>query len=1067
MKCLTLFSFFAILLLCACNNDRLAKDFANPSDDQRVGCYWYWIDKTISKEGVIADLHAMKKAGITRAYIGLTGGGDELPFMSEQWWELIHTALKTASNLNIEIGIFNCPGWSQSGGPWIDNSKSMRYLAAVQRNVTGPSKFSEIIPIEQNLFTDISDISWGDEAYQCSPKDFVDFKTLAFPINREANANLFHSNGAKLRLSNNITRTNDNHYKLPQNQEATITLTLPQPKPAQALTIFLDGIIRTNAVLQAKKGSDFINLKSFSIDRTDNGLARGFKPNSPVAISFPLTTSDEYRLVFSNANEAGVLTDFSLTHAPIVERFPEKTFAKMFNSLAPPWNAFMWDELPNNPLLSINPDEVLDISEHLNSNGTLTWDVPEGDWVILRTGMVPTGIQNSPSPKGGAGLEVDKLSANATEYHHDQYIGAIIKRIPPQDRTTFKINVLDSYEKGGQNITDSFISVFKDRYGYDPTPWLPAYYGFPIGSPQLADRFLWDMRRLVADRIAHQYVQTMKDKSHADGLTTWLENYGSWGFAGEFLQYGGVSDEVAGEFWVGYMSGIGEPENRCATSCAHTYGKSKVWAEAFTGGGDHYSYFPANIKQRGDWAFSTGINAFILHVFIQQQADNAFPGTDAWYNIQFNRKNTWFQQLDLFTDYIRRSGFMLQQGLNVADVAYFIGEDAPKMSGLPQPATPIGYQYDHINAEVLLKANVVNGKLTLPHGTQYAILCLPPQETMRPNLAAKILHLAQQGAHIICNTMPERSPSMENFPQADKQVQEMADALKPLVHNDTSLVAVFNNLNIPPDFQVDNNAPVLFTHRQDGNTDIYFVTNQSDNQITFNAEFRVTGKQPELWDAISGDNRPLTSFAFNKLTTTVPLQLEPSGSAFIVFRNKTNKSSQQLNVESNFPTPLTLTEINSPWSVTFNSDNIHRGPTQPVTFNSLTDWTINSDPNIKFYSGSAVYNTSFNFNPTQHKSGNIFLELGKVGVMAKVKLNDIYVGGVWTYPYRIDVTNHLINGDNKLEIEVVNTWTNRIIGDRNLPDNERGLTLGRGPGANAKLLPSGLLENAKLISINY
>ncbi|MDR1339694.1 MAG: glycoside hydrolase family 2, partial [Prevotellaceae bacterium] len=633
----------AIMLLTSGVKDNMAADplesgFANPPGDQRVGCYWYWIDEKITKEGVIADLHAMKKAGITRAYIGLTGGGSDVKFMSEQWWEVIHTAMKTATELDIEIGMFNSPGWSQSGGPWIKPSQSMRYLSHVKRTVTGPKRFSEKIPFSGEQVTDVGRIVWGHENYQGKPEDFQDVKVLAFPLKPANTKNWFEAAGAKVSFSSNVTESKF-PIKLPHGNESSITLTLPKAVSAQGLLIQIDGAFYSQGELQAKAGGKFTTVKKFNMDRTDEGLSRGFHPFSPFAISFPETEASEFRIVFRNTNEQSAVTGISLTEAPVIERYPEKTFAKMFNSLAPPWDAFMWGRETADASLSVDPRNVLDISDKLAADGTLVWDVPAGDWVILRTGMMPTGMQNAPAPEGGAGPEIDKLSYRLTQYHFDAYLGEILRRIPAADRRSWKLNIMDSYEKGGQNFTDNFIEIFRQRYGYDPVPYLPAYFGYPVGSPELSDRFLWDMRRLVADRIAYEYARALADRSHENGQTTWFENYGSWGFAGEFLQYGGQADEVAGEFWT--TDFIGDAEIRCAASCAHTYGKTKVWAEALTSGRGHYTYHPGNLKRRADWALAEGINAFILHVYIQQQDDNVYPGVDAWYNIQFNRKNTW------------------------------------------------------------------------------------------------------------------------------------------------------------------------------------------------------------------------------------------------------------------------------------------------------------------------------------------------------------------------------------------------------------------------------------------
>ncbi|MDR3267688.1 MAG: glycoside hydrolase family 2, partial [Tannerella sp.] len=563
--------------------------------------------------------------------------------------------------------------------------------------------------------------------------------------------------------------------------------------------------------------------------------------------------------------------------------------------------------------------------------------------------------------------------------------------------------------------------------------------------------------------------------------TTWLENYGTWGYAGEFLQYGGQSDEVAGEFWTGILSEIGEPEIRCATSAAHTYGKSKVWAEAFTSADGNYQRHPASIKQLGDWAFAEGINAYILHVNIQQQSDGKFPGNDAWYSIEFNRKNTWFSQADLFTTYARRCGFMLQQGLDVADVAYYIGEDAPKMGGVTNPPIPKGYHYDHINAEALLRdATVKDGKLTLPHGTSYRALVLPPQETMRPEVLQKIMQLVNDGATVIGNP-PERSPSLENYPAADKQVQELAAALwgetpekqhaygKGKIFTNTSPEEIFQMLNLLPDFQADEKAPVFYTHRKTADADIYFITNQSDKRIQLTPQFRVSGKQPELWEPVTAERWLLPAFVQNDATTAVPLQLEPSGSVFVVFRKpgKPKVTTQGVAaLQVNFPEPEVVSEVKSPWTVTFESDAVKRGPAQPVTFTELTDWSKNDNEQIRYFSGAAVYKTTVEGSTIQKvKNSTIWLDLGKVGVMAKVKVNGEYAGGVWTYPYRVEITPFVKAGQNEIEVETVNTWANRIIGDKMLPEAERKLHLSGIANRASVIQESGLLGPVKIIAV--
>ncbi|HET8829044.1 MAG TPA: glycoside hydrolase family 2, partial [Pelobium sp.] len=239
-----------------------------------------------------------------------------------------------------------------------------------------------------------------------------------------------------------------------------------------------------------------------------------------------------------------------------------------------------------------------------------------------------------------------------------------------------------------------------------------------------------------------------------------------------------------------------------------------------------------------------------------------------------------------------------------------------------------------------------------------------------------------------------------------------------------------------------------------------FLSNQSSESINILPKFRISDKQPELWNPVNGDRRNLNQFSIENSTTTVPLTLAPLQSVFIVFRNDATPATADA---VNFPLPKVLQTLNTPWTVTFDSE--FRGPEKPVVFNQLIDWTKSTDENIKFYSGSATYRNSFT--AEKPKTGERFvLNLGDVKVMAKVKLNGKYVGGVWSAPWQVDVTNFLIPGKNEVEIDVVNTWVNRLIGDSKLPVPERKtFTLVNPYKANSPLEPSGLKGPVKLLSI--
>jgi hypothetical protein len=1047
----------ALLLIYGCKSNDFSvieRGFVSPPDNVRTAVYWYWINDNISKEGVVKDLHAMKQAGINRAFIGNIGkqgaSYGNIKIFSDEWWDVLHTALKTATELDIEIGIFNSPGWSQSGGPWIKPEQAMRYLASSETRVKGLQKLT--LKLAQPT------------------ESFQDVKTLAFPVEQDYQENLFQLPGAKTVLSDNKIITQEGKYLLPKDVDSYIGIILPQAATARSLTIYPGSKINADCELQAKEGDTFRTVKKFNANRTNAALRVGFEPYAPVVVSFPDVTAVEFRLVFSNTLDGSNIKSVVLSSAPLVERYPEKSFAKMLQTPLPYWHDYLWDAQTDDPAASIDPKQVRDISQYLASDGTLTWDVPEGEWLIMRFGMAPTGMTNAPTSPEGTGLEVDKMSKQHVTAHFDGYLGEIIRRIPAADRKSWKVIVADSYEASSQNFTDGMLDEFRQRYGYDPVPFLPVFKGHVVGSPDLSDRFLWDVRRLVADKLSYDYVGGLRDVGHQYGLTTWLENYGHWGFIGEFLQYGGQSDEIGGEFWC--EGDLGDIENRAASSCAHIYGKTKVWAESLTSSGNSYGRYPKMLKRRLDWSFTEGINSTLLHVNIQQPDEINYPGINAWFGVEFNRKNTWFSQMDLFTQYIKRCNFMLQQGLDVADVAYYIGDDTPKMTGVRDPELPGGYSFDYINNEVIIRdLSVKDGRLTLPHGTSYRLLVLPKLETMRPEVLQKIEQLVADGA-VVLGLPPNRSPSMQGYPEADKQVQVLAAKMwgdlsvkqraygKGTILTDMTMKEAFDLLNIVPDCRFADGDPALYAHRTVNGSDIYFISNQSENTIRISPQFRVSGKQPELWNSADGSIRPLSAFVQDGEITSVPLQLEPLESVFVVFRKEGKPSAT--NLEANYPNLQVVATIDSPWEVRFESDEIRRGPSEPVTFISLQDWSKHEDERIRYYSGTAVYKNHITVG-LPDKSRTVFLDLGNLTAMAKVKINGQYADGVWTAPYRVNISKYLVEGDNVIEVEVVNTWVNRMIGDLRLPVEERHVSPQNNTWrADSPLQPSGLLGPVKL-----
>ena len=417
--------------------DVLQKKFTETPKEQPLAVYW--LDGNISEEGVVKDLQAMKQVGINRVQIGMIGDGQGAPrgpvrMFTDEWWQIMHTMFKTAAELDIEVGLFNCPGWSQSGGPWVKPEQSMRYLAAVNETVQGPAKFNGKLP------------SLG--------KDAQDVRVLAYPAK---------GLGAMTIVADKVK--NQNVVELSGNEIIT----------ARSLVLHLVDEGEGDMELAVRKGDEWVTVDKYYLDRSNTNPNVGFIPLAPYVFSLPGVEGSEFRVTLG---EKGFIGKIEISEKPQVEFFAEKTLGKMYPYPLPMWDDYLWRNQPEyNSTDMLQATQVIDITSHMTPDGKLTWDVPEGTWVISRTGMLTTGVECSPAPKEGRGLETDKMSKEHIRTHFDNYLGKIIERIPAQDRKTFKIVVEDSYETGGQNWTDNMIEAFKEAYGYDPVPYIPALSG--------------------------------------------------------------------------------------------------------------------------------------------------------------------------------------------------------------------------------------------------------------------------------------------------------------------------------------------------------------------------------------------------------------------------------------------------------------------------------------------------------------------------------------------------------------------------------------------------------------
>jgi hypothetical protein len=1012
----------------------IEKNFKNPPESTKPWVYWYWISSHITKEGITKDLEAMHEAGIGEAFIANVNDAavkpGNVPVLSEYWWECMEHAIREAGRIGIKIGMFNCPGWSMSGGPWVGADKTMRYLVSSEIQVKG----SQSLKIQ----------------LETPKKEFQQVVVQAFQTPKNENHNV--SKGLKTITSSPklpnpewmFDGKKDSYFSI-TSYPVTIEITLEKPEEVRSIRL-----IPAEVPMHAYYELQYLDRNNYwrsifrdKIDRQIIEQMGGPMRFGDISESFEVVKSKQFRIIFTDGgpllpwiklseNKAlGCISEIELSGKALVSHYNEKQLGKMSPTPFISWDTYMWPKSaePETKDMNIDHTKVLNITDKVDVNGVLTWDVPEGDWTIVRTGMTPTGSKNHPVTPECEGYEIDKMNKAHTKYHFDNFVGEILRRMPAADRKALTHVVMDSYEQGPQNWTDDMTARFIAAYGYDPTPWLPVLTGRVVDSAEKSDRFLWDLRRLVATLISTEYVSGLREKANENGLRLWCENYG-FGYPGESLMYGGASDDISGEFW-NTAPDIGPAECRIASSCANIYGKKTTSAEAFTSHQNH-SNMPRDLKSLGDWSFTQGINHFVFHLYIHQPYDTP-PGVNAWFGTDFNRNSTWFIKAKPYYDYVRRSSALLQSGLHVADMLYFLGEDTPKQSAELKPAPPAGTDYDLINAEVLLRdAYVKEGKIVLKSGISYNVLVLPGQSTMRPEVLQKISQLVNDGA-VVIGPKPTQSPSLANNAIADNQIKDIAAKLwgtidgikitenrfgKGRMFYGITLEDVFSRMNLKTDVVLPEQFNYI--HRKDGDSDIYFITNQSQQIFKGEIGFNISGMQPELWDAVTGETRILPEFTERNGYTFIPLQFNETDAWFIVFRNKIS----QKNSGQNFVEKVPVQTIEGSWMVSF--DKSMDAPAK-VEFKTLSDWATNENKNIQYYGGTATYSKTFEFTGDVSKSYSI--NLGRVEKLAAIRINGESLGTVWCYPYRLNITAKLKKGKNTIEVDITNPWWNRIVGD--------------------------------------
>lgn len=555
---------------------------------------------------------------------------------------------------------------------------------------------------------------------------------------------------------------------------------------------------------------------------------------------------------------------------------------------------------------TIAREQIIDLTSKMDVNGKLTWEAPllkgspSVEWTVIRFGHTFTGARSHPAPATGAGPESDKLSKEGIEANYSGMIGKLAKDAGPLTGKSFTTTHVDSWEVGAQNWTPKMREEFKRLRGYDMMSYMPVLTGRIVDNPEISERFLRDLRQTISDLLVENYIGHLRNLANKDGLRLSMESYST---PANDLDVANNIQEPISEFWWPNGGGFFWTQKAMA-SVAHVNGLSVVGAEAFTAGGDErWLAHPATIKALGDRAFCEGINRFIVHRYAMQPwVEDRRPGmTMGPWGLHYERTQTWWEDSKAWHQYVARCQYMLRQGRFVADILSLQSEEPMQRF---QNLKLSGYDYDGISPQAFLKdVTVKDGVLELPSGMKYRLLVLPEVKEMTPQMLEKIKNLVEAGA-IILGKPPVSAPGLSGYPESDKQVKSLVTQLwgfanetdrkvgKGRVFNTKSPLEVLTAMGIQPDFSA--NQPMRYIHRTMDDKEIFFVANSDWKSVNTVCKFRVSGMKPEAWNPETGQMVPISAFEESDGCTLIPMELEPSGSTFIVFKKGKIKASEQI-----------------------------------------------------------------------------------------------------------------------------------------------------------------------------
>lgn len=773
---------------------------------------------------------------------------------------------------------------------------------------------------------------------------------------------------------------------------------------------------------------------------------------------------------------------------------------------------------------TLDTARIINLSEFFDvRNSILDCQLPEGEWEIYRYVCSNSGEPLMLPSANSHGPIIDHFDSVATETHFMFFINTLKPLLGDFSKTALKSFYLASYEARGSVWTSSLPAEFRKRIGYDIYKFIPGLANSELFNKETTERIQSDFRKILSELMVHNFYRKAKEVANRHDLKINSEAGGPGlpvhNVPSEPLKALGSLDIPRGEFWlnnvrydkdsiINVLQVVKE-----VSAASHIYGRKIVEEEAFTNR-EHWQLGPFDLKPLGDRAFCEGMNKVVVHGFSHNPAGTGFPGYVYHAGTHFNDKAVWWSKIKPFNEYLARVSYILQETDFFSDVLFYYGDKLPIVVGPKNAKFNVGpgYDYEMINSEILLNDLAVqDGQLILPAGQKFSILALATEGEINADVLVKLQDLATQGA-IITGIKPGNTAGLNDRIKSKNDGAELLDQLWTTVGKDPefknfragkilsglSSLQILQSLSIPPDFDYpDNEISVLdfnkmsildYIHYKKENVDFYFIRNTTDKWVSRYCTFRQTDKIPEIWNPVSGEIISIPIYDEKTDHVEIPLTLAPYASMFVVFRNGPARS-HFLSVTSpaNDPPLIEFTpdgicflepgtfelknsdkseqavskpqiqKVEGAWDVSFPKG---WGAPESVTFPELISWSRFENKGVQYFSGTATYTKTFQFDAKQSKDQRVFLDLGDLSKVGEVWLNNQRLGITWTKPFKFDVTDVLKTGDNIIKIEIANNWSNRLTGDGLMGEKytNTNLTMFRKlPWAEVPLLESGLL----------